>query len=292
MALDAALARAGGAARRRRAWPDARGRGARHPRDRRQQHGRRDPRRLGRARARSARLHAGALRRRRAAAWLRAGGTARHHAACWCRRAPGVLCAQGLLAADLKAEFSRTVAQPLAERRPCAAGCRLHRAGGRGRRPGSPQEAVAAPDRSDPPRRPDALRGAGPRAAVPWPSAGGLAALGADFAAAHRALYGFDLPAIAVEIVTLRVEAAGALPVAGGAMPRGGEPARRRTPASGRSPAARGGRRRRRSSTAPASAPAPSSTGRRSSLQLDATTLVAPGWQARVDASGALLLRR
>ena len=32
--------------------------------------------------------------------------------ACWSRRRPGVLCADGLLAADLKAEFCRTLPQP------------------------------------------------------------------------------------------------------------------------------------------------------------------------------------
>src|SRR5260221_480435 len=49
--------------------------GARHPR---KQHGRRNPRRLGRARSRSARFHAGRLRRRGTAAWLCAGRTSRH----------------------------------------------------------------------------------------------------------------------------------------------------------------------------------------------------------------------
>ena len=82
MALDTAAPprrdRARG--RGRRSGSSMRGRGARHPGDRRQQHGGRDARRLGRARPRSARLHAGAVRRRRAAAWLRAGRAAGHHA--------------------------------------------------------------------------------------------------------------------------------------------------------------------------------------------------------------------
>ncbi len=52
--------------------------GPRHPGDRRQQHGGRDPRRVGGARPRPARLHPGAVRRRRAAAWLRPGRPAGH----------------------------------------------------------------------------------------------------------------------------------------------------------------------------------------------------------------------
>ena len=58
---------------------DRAGGGARHPVDPRQQHGGRGAHRLGRARPRSARLHAGAVRRRGPAAWLLARRAARHH---------------------------------------------------------------------------------------------------------------------------------------------------------------------------------------------------------------------
>ncbi len=55
-----------------------RGRGGRDRRDHRQLDGARDPPRVGRPRARSATLHAGAVRRRRAAARVPARGAARH----------------------------------------------------------------------------------------------------------------------------------------------------------------------------------------------------------------------
>ena len=55
------------------ARPRPRGSGARHAGHPRQQHDGRAAHRLGRARPRSARLHAGAVRRRRSPAWLRAG---------------------------------------------------------------------------------------------------------------------------------------------------------------------------------------------------------------------------
>ena len=81
--------RRGQAIRRRIAEPlrlERGGGGARHPRHRRQQHGRRHPRRVGRARPRPARLLAAALRRRRAAARRRAGAAARHARRSSCRR--------------------------------------------------------------------------------------------------------------------------------------------------------------------------------------------------------------
>ena len=85
---------------------ERRGRRARHPCHRRQQHGRRHPRGVGRARPRSARLLAAALRRRRAAARRRRWRACSACRPSWCRRRPGVLSALGLLVSNLKAEFS------------------------------------------------------------------------------------------------------------------------------------------------------------------------------------------
>jgi N-methylhydantoinase A len=202
---------------------------------------------------------------------------------------PGVLCAQGLLAADLKAEFSRTVAEALDG----ADAVRLDAAFTALEAEATAwfaQEAVAAGDRAT--RRVALMRyeEQGHELPIAWPANGDLGALGGDFAAAHRGLYGFDLPGVAVEIVTLRVEAAGALPTPGATLPQGGDAA-----------AAITGHQTIRLPGGPAEAPiidrallgtGATFAGPAIVTQLDATTLVAPGWQARMDASGALLLTR
>ncbi len=201
--------------------------------------------------------------------------------------APGVLCAQGLLAADLKAEFSRTIATPLDQADPAAleaafAGLEAEAAAW------FAAEAVAEPDRTT--TRVALMRYAeqGFELAVPF---GPRDALAAGFAAAHRALYGFDLPNIAIEIVTLRVEAAGRIP----------SPAPMPPPASGTAADARIGSQPMALRDGMAEAPildrarlgaGAALDGPAIIVQLDATTLVAPGWRATVDASGALLLRR
>ncbi|MBW6398845.1 hydantoinase/oxoprolinase family protein [Roseomonas sp. HJA6] len=202
---------------------------------------------------------------------------------------PGVLCAQGLLAADLKAEFSRTVAEALdgADRtRLEATFAALETEAA----DWFAQEAVAQADRST--RRVALMRyeEQGHELAIPWPADGDLAVLGADFAAAHRALYGFDLPDVAVEIVTLRVEAAGALPTPASSPPLGGA-------AEGAITGHQTIRLRDGAVEAPIIdrvrlGPEATFAGPAIVTQLDATTLVAPGWQARMDASGALLLTR
>ncbi len=202
---------------------------------------------------------------------------------------PGVLCAQGLLAADLKAEFSRTVAEALAG----ADATRLDAAFLALEDEATAwfeQEAVAPRDRST--RRVALMRyeEQGHELAIPWPADGDLAALGMDFAAAHRSLYGFDLPEVPVEIVTLRVEAAGALPTPASSSPQGGDTA-----------GAIIGHQTIRLPDGAVEAPiidrallgpGANFAGPAIVTQLDATTLVTPGWRASVDASGALLLTR
>jgi N-methylhydantoinase A len=195
--------------------------------------------------------------------------------------APGVLCAEGLLAASLKAEFSRTLPQPdewdaadavytslaaeatawLAEERVAPADAKLTRMA--------------------------LLRyaGQGSEIAIAWPGTADGAR--AAFAEAHRALNGFVLESN-VELVTLRVEAEGIIPPA----PRTALP-----PGEGARPI---GRQALHETAGSAEAliydRAGLGAGDRIAgpaivTQLDATTLVARGWQAEVLPGGALLLR-
>ena len=172
--------------------------------------------------------------------------------------APGVLCADGLLAADLKAEFSRTLpkAGPVAMEAVAPIFAELERQADAW----LDAEGVAEPDRG---KRRVALmryRGQGGEIAVAWGAT--REAVEAAFVAAHQALYGFTLDS-AIELVTVRVEATGRMP----------EPRRQtlgaRAAARSRSSAARctspAASLRCRSTTARSSAPATASPGRRSS---------------------------
>ncbi|MBX6372986.1 MAG: hydantoinase/oxoprolinase family protein [Acetobacteraceae bacterium] len=202
--------------------------------------------------------------------------------------APGVLCAQGLLAADLKSEFSRTVAEPLqgADSRRLAEGFAALEAEAAA---WFDAEAVAPEDRAT--RRVALMRyeEQGFELPIPWPADGDLTALGDAFAAAHRSLYGFDLPGVAIEIVTLRIEAAGRLPAPAAAPPAGGDAA-----------GAQIGTQTMRLPDGPATVPiydrarlGPGAqfAGPAIVTQLDAMTLVSRGWSATVLATGALVLR-
>ena len=157
MALDAGLAEAAIRAKvATPARPLARGRGARHPGHRRQHHGRRHPHRLGRARPRPARLRPGPLRRRRAAAWQRAGRPARHD--------PGAGAADARRALRPGAARRRPQGRVQPHRRPQAGRRRPGRAGGRLRRPGRRGRGLVRPGSRrprrprQPPRGPAALR--------------------------------------------------------------------------------------------------------------------------------------
>ncbi|OYW89752.1 MAG: 5-oxoprolinase, partial [Pseudomonadales bacterium 32-61-5] len=196
--------------------------------------------------------------------------------------APGVLCAQGLLSADLRAEFSRSVRPDQADLATIEAGFAALEAEAEA---WFAEEGVAPAARAT--ARVVLMRYAGQGGELPVPWRGATAA--ADFAAAHRALYGFDLPQGRAEIVTLRLEAVGALP----------PPALPTLPAGrGASPYAtqpvhfEGG-------TAEAALYDRAALGQGDVLrgpailtQLDATTLVPPGWEATVLPAGAILLRR
>jgi N-methylhydantoinase A len=195
--------------------------------------------------------------------------------------APGVLCAEGLLAAELKAEFSRT----LARSDDWGAADEVYAALEAEAREWLAEERVAAVDRRT--SRVALLRyeGQGAELAIAWPGDAGAARR--VFAEAHRGLNGFVLEA-PVELVTLRVEAEGpvpasirvALPVGCGAMPVG------RQLVHGAAGSVEAAVYQRESL----------GTGDRFAgpavvVQLDATTLVAGGWSAEVLASGTLLLR-
>ena len=198
-------------------------------------------------------------------------------------RAPGVLCAQGLVAADLRAEFSRSIATPLAgaDTDTLEAGFAALEAEAAA---WFTDEAVPPTDRAS--ARIVLMRYAeqGFELPVPW---SGLAGLDGAFAQAHRALYGFDLPGIGMEIVTLRVTATGRLhgaasarPGPGGAMPIGEQ--RMRLPSG----EARGAIYDRATMGAGARIAGPAII-----TQLDATTLVPQGWTAEVEPSGAIIMR-
>jgi N-methylhydantoinase A len=198
--------------------------------------------------------------------------------------APGVLCADGLLAADLKAEFSRTlpkaggveidVAQKIFSELTAAADDWLT------------AEKVAPADRQQNKVAMLRYHGQGGEVAVPWhDSKDGLEAA---FAAAHKGLYRFTLEA-AVELVTLRVEATGRMPSpprpmlarGSGAKPHARFPVHlasgvTQVPLYDRTTLGAGDQ---------IEGPAIIS-------QLDATTLVATGWKGEVHPSGAILLTR
>jgi N-methylhydantoinase A len=196
--------------------------------------------------------------------------------------APGVLCADGLLAADLKAEFSRTLpkagAVDIDEARRIFAELTAQADNW------LTAEKVAAEDRRESKVAMLRYHGQGGEVAVPWvDSKDGLEHA---FAAAHRALYGFTLDA-PIELVTLRVEATGRMP----------EPPR---------PTLAKGSGARMTGQFPVhfdSGLAQVPLYDRASLgagdfiagpaivsQLDATTLVLPGWSGTVHPSGAILL--
>jgi N-methylhydantoinase A len=196
--------------------------------------------------------------------------------------APGVLCAEGLLAASRKSEFSRTVPHPDEWHTAETVFASLEAEA----RAWFETEHVVEADRSL--TRVALLRyeGQGGELAIAWP--GDAAAARSAFAEAHRALNGFTLEAV-VELVTLRVEAEGRVPAsARPSLPRG-----------------HGAEAVGRQIVHAASGPLEASVFDRTQLgvgdhiagpaiviQLDATTLLSPGWLGEVLADGSLMLRR
>ena len=198
--------------------------------------------------------------------------------------APGVLCAEGLLAADLKAEFSRTL--PKAGKVDPASVEPIYAELEREAKAWFEEEEVAIGDRRQ--ARVAMLRyqGQGGELTVPWGM--DAAKTEAAFVAAHKALYGFELAA-PIELVTVRIEASGHMPdpvrpkltehIGAAARERREvhfATGRREVPVIERGELGAGAR----------------FAGPAIITQLDATTLVPPGWQGEMHASGALLLRQ
>lgn len=197
--------------------------------------------------------------------------------------APGVLCADGLLAADLKAEFSRTLPKPggIDRTDPEAVFATLTRQA----QDWLASEGVGEDARSLSQVAMMRYHGQGGEIAVPWISE--PSALGAAFATAHEGLYGFTLDA-AMEVVTLRVEAVGRLP-----RPQ-------HQPVLGGRGAVASSSRRVYLADGWAEVPVferetlgggDSFAGPAIVTQLDTTTVVPPGWHGSVHPSGAILLR-
>jgi len=196
--------------------------------------------------------------------------------------APGVLCAEGLLAAEPRAEFSRTLTGA-EDWSPAEAAFRALETEAEA---WFNEEGVKPADRRM--RRVVLLRyaGQGGELAIPWQNDPDT--VRTAFTEAHERLNGFVLES-RVELVTLRLEAAGAVvPPARDAVTAGAGDA-----AIGLQTAWFG------------PAPVEAMVYARDKLgvgerfagpaivtQLDATTLVLPGWEAEVFAGGALLLRR
>ena len=198
--------------------------------------------------------------------------------------APGVLCADGLLAADLKAEFSRTL--PAAGRIDIEVARGIYRELERRAEAWLDHEKVAPSERESSRVALMRYHGQGGEVAVSWVDDKDGAE--AAFAQAHQQLYGFTLEA-PVELVTLRVEATGRMPPpprpmlgpGSGARPHGQT---RVNFASG-------------ASDVPVFDRASFGAGDRIAgpaiiCQLDATTLVPAGWSGEVQPPGAILLTR
>ncbi|MEQ8451482.1 MAG: hydantoinase/oxoprolinase family protein [Nitratireductor sp.] len=198
--------------------------------------------------------------------------------------APGVLCADGLLAADLKAEFSRTL--PKAGPVDVAAAATIFADLETQARRWLESENVAAQNRRI--ARVALLRyhGQGGEIAVAWGETADEIERG--FAAAHQALYGFTLDA-AIELITLRVEATGLTARVAPESLAPGDPLE----AYDHVPVHLGSGQ----ATVPVVDRAGLGAGARFAgpmvlTQLDTTTLVPPGWNAIVHPTGALILTR
>ena len=194
--------------------------------------------------------------------------------------APGVLCADGLLAADLKAEFSRTVAGVATAVDDIFATLEEEA------QAWLASEAIAPEDRRTARAALMCYEGQGGELAVPWE--GGRSATEAAFATAHETLYGFTMDA-RVRLVTVRVEARGLLP----------------PPVRPPLPPGTGARAAGRAVVHWASGTADATLYERGALgagdrfagpaivtQLDTTTLVPPGWTGEAHVSGSLILHR
>jgi N-methylhydantoinase A len=204
-------------------------------------------------------------------------------------RYPGVLSTFGLLGAEVRNDYARTCLQKppeLDRARLAAVFAELEAAA----QAWLAAEGVPAGDRRLARQADLRYRHQGFELTVPWPERDlALAPLVARFHERHRRLYTYALPDAPVEIVTLRVTAAGRLrpfplPPAGRA-PRRPRPVRRRVYF------ARAGWRDCPCLPREALGAGAVLRGPAVVEQLDATTVVPPGHAARVDRAGNLLLQ-
>ena len=121
--------------------------------------------------------------------------------------APGVLCADGLLAADLKADFSRTL--PRTGKVDIETARAIYAELSRQADDWLAKENVAPADRTQARVALMRYHGQGGEVSVGWVD--DAAGVEAAFAAAHESLYGFKLDS-PIELVTLRIEATGRMP--------------------------------------------------------------------------------
>jgi N-methylhydantoinase A len=198
--------------------------------------------------------------------------------------APGLLCADGLLAADLKAEFTRALPTP--GRIDQQKADRLFAALEADAQAWLDHEKVPAASRETVHRALLRFHGQGGEIAVEWSTK--PADTEAAFRNAHTALYGFVLDA-GIELVTLRVEAAG-----------------RTTPSPHRYLAEipppeptqlttvlwEGGPQETPIYARETLGAGAHVTGPTILTQLDTTTIVPPGWAGTIHRSGALILRK
>lgn len=198
--------------------------------------------------------------------------------------APGILCADGLMSADLKSEFSQAL--PRVGPADIEAAETIFEALETQAQAWLSEEGVEASDRDISRIALLRYRGQGSELSVNW--AGSREQLEAAFSDAHKSLFGFTLKS-PIELVTLRIQARGAMPMAKRTnLPQKSEA----TPTEHVSVAFAQG-----SEEVPVFDRA--DLGRDAEIagpaivtQLDATTLVLPGWQARAHLTGALLLSK
>ncbi len=196
--------------------------------------------------------------------------------------APGVLCADGLLAADLKAEFSRTLpkAGPVDPAAAEAVFATLRQqAADWFRTEGVAEDAQAL-------TQVGLMRyhGQGGEITVSWTAEPG--GIEAAFANAHQALYGFTLNT-GVEVVTLRVEATGRMPRP---QREAHAPGKSAVPHSSRQVLVADGWADVPIYDRATMGSGDSFDGPAIITQLDATTVLAQGWRGTVHSSGAILL--
>ncbi|WP_298985486.1 hydantoinase/oxoprolinase family protein [uncultured Roseibium sp.] len=198
--------------------------------------------------------------------------------------APGLLCAAGLLAADMKAEFTRAL--PMPGQTDQDVGDAIVSELTSKAEEWLDTEGVPTEERVLQARALLRFHGQGGEIAVDW----GLSAPETEknFRAAHEALYGFVLDA-PIELVTLRVEALGRTePIKVPAL----DPATKPDPLQTQMVHWSDGTLETPIYDRAALGAEVEIFGPAILTQLDTTSVISPGWTAQVHASGALLLKR